>query len=540
MDFDPLIRRLAIRDKDVRIAGFVPNWAQQEFISTVNDQYNAGRPVRVIVLKARQLGISTVTEALMFWWSFLYEHSHGLVMAHENEASEHLLSITKLYWETFPFKQLFTPKYVSRKELSWIETGSTLRIATAGGKGAARGRTINALHASEIAFWDHPDEIMLGLRQTIPQRHGSMIVLESTANGIGNWFYDAWEASVAGDSEYAPLFFPWWRHPEYTATHIGLKMERLTRLTEEERVLKKMGVDDNHLIWRRWAQRNLANGDELLFMQEYPATPEEAFIASGTNVFPIEKLKKCYDPKVGVRGFLQRNGDSVEFVPDIAGPLTVYKTPSRDLAYGQYFVGGDPTHTTRGDFACAQVINSVSYEQVATWHGRIDPMSFAEELAKLGAYYNQAMIATEVEGPGYATIGRLVEMDYPNLWRNTWADRIPGKLSETMGWSTTHKRKEWAVGWLIKLLVDEDVTLHHQRTFEEMRTYVTLDNGGYGPANASDHDDCVMAFAIACICNSTQGPRNAYKAAIESRAPGNANPPTDPAWALIQAGEPDW
>lgn len=524
-----MVEKLSIRTKDVRIEPFKLNWAQKEVIQTVNDQFNAGKPVRIIVLKARQLGISTVTEALLFWWGFVYHHSYGLVLAHENEASEYLLSMTRLYWDTFPFSDLYTPKYVSRRELSWQETGSSLRIATAANTSAGRGRTINALHGSEVAFWDHPEELMLGMRQTVPNRHGSLIVLESTANGVGNYFYDAWDAAVAGESEFAPLFFPWWKHPEYCASATGLKVEVLSKLNEDERILKRLGADDDHLIWRRWAVRNLAGNDENLFMQEYPATPEEAFIATGTNVFPLEKLKKAYEPAAGLRGFLVREGAEVQFVPDSSGPLTVYKTPAKDSAWGRYFIGADPTHTTMGDNACAQVINSVTYEQVAMWHGKIDPMSFAEELAKLGTYYNSATISTEIEGPGYATIGRLVELDYPHIWHNRWADRAPGKLGETMGWSTTWKRKEWAIGWLIKLLADEDITLHNGTTFDEMRTYVTLDAGGYGPANDKDgHDDCVMALAIACICNSTEGPRQALKMARENSAAIE-----EPAWVHL-------
>tara|TARA_B100000315_G_scaffold198978_1_gene190702 strand:+ start:1 stop:1089 length:1089 start_codon:yes stop_codon:yes gene_type:complete len=338
-----------------------------------------------------------------------------------------------------------------------------------------------------------------------------MILLESTANGVGNWYYDTWNAAVEGDNDYTPLFFPWWRHPEYTASHANLKHIRLANLDEDERVLKKVGVDDDHLVWRRWAIRNLADANIERFMQEYPATPEEAFIASGTNVFPVDSLKRIYERKDGIRGYLRREGNAVEFLPDRHGPLTIFRKPSRDLSWGKYFIGGDPTHTTTGDNACAQVINRRTYEQVAVWSGKIDPMTFAEELAKLGAYYNHATISTEIEGPGYATIGRLVEIDYPYIWRNRWADKTPGKMAETMGWSTTWKRKEWAIGWLIKLMADRDMTIHDAKTYDEMRTYVTLPNGGYGPANNEGYDDCVMALAIACICASTEGPVHAYE-----------------------------
>ena len=513
MNFDPFVRRLSIRTKQQTIERFDPNWAQTQLLQKVNDQYAQGKPIRIVVLKARQLGISTVSEALMFAWVMLHQQTYGLVIAHEIDASEYLLNMTKLYWETFPFKSLYTTKYVSRKELAWEETGSSIRIATAKNMRAGRSRTINAMHGSEIAFWDRPDEMMLGLRQTIPNTAKSMIVLESTANGVGNWFYDTWQAATANETDFEPLFFPWWEHPEYTASAANLKRELLSDLDSDERVLKKIGVDDDHLVWRRWAVRNLADSNLERFMQEYPSTPEEAFIASGTNVFPVENLKQVYEPKAGVKGFLRRKGRLVEFLPDRSGPLTIYRKPSGDLSWGKYFIGADPTHTTMGDNACAQVINRRTYEQVAVWNGKIDPMTFAEELAKLGAYYNHATISTEVEGPGYATIGRLVEIDYPHIWRNRWADKSPGKISETMGWSTTWKRKEWAIGWLIKLIADRDMTIHDAKTYDEMRTYVTLPNGGYGPADGSgrSYDDRVMAMAIACICASTEGPLVGYE-----------------------------
>jgi len=527
-DISPLIEKLKIRTKDLKVERFKPNWAQIEMLDSYNRQIDAGKPVRIISLKARQLGISTLAEAILFSRSFVYEHSHSLVVAHEMDSSDALFGMTQLFWDTFPFKPMFRAKHASRKELVWDDLGSSIRIATARNIRAGRGRTINALHASEVAFWERPEELMLGMRQTVPNRPGSLIILESTANGVGNWFYDTWNAAVEGDVEFEPLFFPWWKHYEYTASWTGLT-EPLYELDEDERGYKALGADDDHLKWRRWAIRNLADGDVLQFMQEYPATPEEAFIASGMNVFPHEHLTACYQPMDPVRGFLLREGENVRFVPDRFGPLRVFRMPSKDTDWGNYFIGGDPTHTTRGDNAAAQVINRRTYEQVAIWHGKIDPMGFGEELAKLGTFYNMAEIATEIEGPGYATIGALQQMDYPHLWRHRWADKAPGKIGETVGWSTTQKRKEWAIGHMLKLIVDHDLIIHDRRTFDESRNYVTLDIG-YGPAD-EEHgfDDCVMAFAIAAICSRTEGPLQSYSADDKFAEMRETLEPT-PAW----------
>lgn len=510
-NYKPLLNRLSIRTKNFSVEPLRLNWAQRAFVDQVEATEKEGKPVRIIVLKARQLGISTITEGLMFVRAFVFPGSHGLVVAHEQDSSEHLFGMTHLYWETWPWKELWTPKYANRKELTWRENGSSIQIATAKNVRAGRGRTIMALHGSEVAFWDRPEQLMTGLRQTVPNTPQSMIVLESTAQGVGNYFYNVWQAASAGDVEYVPLFFPWWRHPEYVASNFNLR-EPLRKLDAEETILHKIGCDEDHLMWRRWAIRNLCENDIGQFHQEYPSTPEEAFVVSGTNVYPLIKLRDAFVPEKGVNGYLIRNGDHVDFKPDGQGPLTVFRKPHTNKEWGTYFVGGDPTRSTTGDFACAQVINRRTYEQVAVYRRKIDPMTFGEELAKLGSFYNDAVISTEVEGPGYATIGRLIEIDYPRLWHHHWADKAPGKIADTYGWSTTWKRKEWAIGFMLKLIVDSDLIIHDQHTFQEMRDYVTLPSGGYGPADgANGHDDTVMSLAIACICSATEGPLLPYE-----------------------------
>lgn len=515
MRITPLLDRLKIQDRNSgMVVPWERNWAQDEYVADFERQWNEGKPVRTIILKARQLGISTATGGIMFSLSFAINDCASLIVAHEMDSSEHLLSISERYWKTYPFRRLYTPKYLSKKHLAWKETDSSIKVVTAGNVDAGRSKTIRLLHASEVAFWDDAETLMLGLRQTVPNAPGTMIVIESTANGIGNYFYDQWNAAVAGDTEFVPLFFPWWKHPEYTGAAIGLT-ERVSDMSEDERMLRSLGVTDDALRWRRWAIPNLCGSDVDKFRQEYPATPEEAFVSTGHNVFPIGPLTRVYERMEGRRGRLVRDPhtrNGVRFQADITGPFTIYCEPSADLDWGKYFVGGDPTHTTRGDYAVGQVINRRTYEQVGVFRGRCDPSSFAEELGKLGSFYNNATISTEATGPGYATIGRLVEMDYPHLWRPRYADRNPGIVATTYGWQTTFKTKEWAIGFLLKAIVDSDIRVHDPETFKEMRDYIALDHGGYGPSSKQGHDDTVMSFAIACICSATDTPLAPYGA----------------------------
>lgn len=510
MNLRPLLNDLSIVNKRGLTEKFQLNWAQEEYLAEVHKQWNKGRPVRIIVLKARQLGISTVTQGILFTMSFIFQNTRAMTVGNEIDNAQHLLSMSDTYWQTYPYKALYTQKYASRNEIAWNETGSSIRVATAKNAKAGRGKTIRALHASECAFWDYPEKVMLSMRQAIPEVPDTFIALESTANGVGNYFYETWQLAEQGDIDFVPLFFPWHRHPEYMASYIGLDYQSLSNLDGEERSLRNIGISDDRLSWRRWAIKNLCGNDLHQFHQEYPTTPEEAFVATGTNVFPVGKLRECYEPSEGQVGRLVRENNEVRFQPDISGPLRIFRWPSKDRDWGVYFVSGDPTHTTRGDYAVGQVISRRTLEQVAVFRQRIDPGTFATQLALLGEYYNDAMIAAEAEGPGYMTIGRLIEMQYPSLWYNKVADKTPGKHNDHFGWRTNVRSKELAISWLLKLVVDKQVLIHDANTFKEMRDYVTLSAGGYGPANGTDYDDTVMSFAIGVTAHLMEPPLMPY------------------------------
>lgn len=507
-----LASNLTIKDKKMQVVRFEPNWAQREFYDEAERQFADRGRVRIIVLKARQLGISTATEAMAFNLSFVFPGYRAMVLAHEIPASQNLLEMTHRYWDNYDFKRLYTTESYSKNDIGWVETGSRMKIATAGNKGAGRSSTIHFLHASEMAFYPDPKIVMTGLTQTIPESPGTVVVAESTANGRGNYFHQQWLLAEQGETEFVPLFFPWHKHPEYRASAIGIPHFNLGKLTDDEKVLKRIGVDDDRLAWRRWAIANKCQSDVLIFMQEYPSNPEEAFIATGMNVFPGEHLSACYDPQDGVRGLLQRNGNEVTFKAASDGPLTLFKRPHEDTDWGKYLVAGDPTKTTMGDYAVAQVLNRRTMEQVAVWRGRLDPVTFGEELFKLGLYYNTAMVTTEIEGPGYGTVGKLIGMNYPNIWqRQNKADKTPGAMTaSTFGWSTTHQTKPLAIGWLLKFVVDHALTIHDRKTYDEMVNYVTLDNGSYGNGNNEEHDDTVMSLALGVTCHIMDAPLQAY------------------------------
>lgn len=506
-------------------------WAQRPYVAEVERQYNAGQPVRIIVLKARQLGISTATEAILFMWAFLHRGTNSLVLSYEDGQAMELFQMMKTYWETWPFKSLYNLQYDTKRQLRWLETRSQVRVATAKNVGGSRGSTVHALHASEVAFWLDPEPLWVGLNQTIPTRHGTIVVLESTANGVGNWFHEMWMKADEGSTDFIPMFFPWFRHEAYRSrTTLTIKSElsvderKLLRLMKQPTLIgteyyPPISEDDafSAIAWRRWAIPNKANNDIRYFMQEYPATPSEAFIATGKRLFPVIQMNECYERIPGLTGRLQRDGvGRVQFLRDPDGPLTIYRRPNpKDERSDRYFIGGDPSMTVGGDPGCMQVINRQTYEQVAVWHSQTDPYYFAEQMILLGDFYNHCMICPEVEGGGQGTIGYLKKSGYDNLWTHKRPDSVR-QGANVYGWSTSTTRKNWAISALQHRFIDHSLLLHDVKTYNQLNAFVEHDDGYWGNANKNIHDDAVMALAIAVVASEEEGPFLAYNASRQN------------------------
>lgn len=503
----PFVNRLQIVTKDLRVVqlGDVLNHAQYRIVDEVNRALNEKRRCRFVVLKARQIGVSTIVEGLMFTLAMILNRMGGLVISHEADSAGWLLKMTNHYWETWRFKSLYDIRHNSVRHMSWDNNGSSIRIATAKNVGAGRSTTIQFLHGSEVAFWDDAPTLMTGLAQSIPMSSPSIIALESTANGIGGYFYEQWNAAVDGETEFTPLFFPWHEHPEYTAAHVQ-QGETLGALNDEERILHAIGIDDSRLAWRRWAIKNLCGNDLMKFRQEYPTVPEEAFIVTGHNIFPDGDLTACYQPMNGLQGYLTEEGGRVRFQESLDGPLTIFRWPGEDMDRHKYMVSGDATRSITGDFSCAQVLNRRTWEQVAIFRRKIDPVSFGDQLALLGRYYNWAIVCPEIQGAGDSTISRLISLNYPFLFEHRKAERLPGQPESVYGWWSGVRSKQEAIGNLLKVVVDHDIIIHDHKTYSEMRAYVSDEKGGFRNGAGEGHDDTVTAMAIAMTCTMYEAP----------------------------------
>lgn len=514
LDLWPMLSELKIRTKKARTINLTRNspfaWAQRALVAEVERQYNAGLPVRIIILKARQLGCSTITEAILFLWCFLHPGSFNLVLSKEKPDSEYLYTMTKLYYELGPFKPLYPTQYYSKEQLTFsTPPGSTIRVATANKEEVGRGMTVHGCHSSEVSRWgDMADTIIPGLGTAMPAEHGTIWILESTANGVGGYFYDTWQAAVAGESEFVPMFFAWWLHDEYEIPEHELSYGDLD---EEEQALVSFLSDQEtvdprrilaKLAWRRRKIRGLPLGVEQ-FHEEYPTTPTQAFLSTGRNVFPLEQLDAVYDPDVGcTRGSLYNDNGKLALFETVGGHTLVYVLPD-PLKRQRYVVAVDPTKTLEGDPACIQVLNRATMEQCAVWRAHATPTSVGEVALALAYFYNTALLNTEIQGGGRTVIGVWRDANY----RNIWTDRRPDVVKKghnTLGWSTTFTSKQQLMGMTKGAIARRQVRIHHPGTYYEMSQYVALPTGTFGPARRSGHDDCVMAYMLAVVTAMTE------------------------------------
>jgi hypothetical protein len=284
-DFNFYAKRvLKIRTKSGGITNFVLNPVQKYVHSKIQEQRNATGKVRAIILKGRQLGCSTLVAGMYY---HEVTHTFGLqafILCHEAQATNNLYEIAQRYYDHTP--DLIKPviSKSNAKELRFGELDSGYKLGTAQNEKVGRSQTIHLLHCSEVAFWENTREHAAGVMQAVPDMVGTSIILESTANGVGGYFYEMWQDAESGASEYIPIFVPWFWQLEYSkATNA-----EFTKTDEEIELSRIYELSDAQLNWRRnkilELSKNGANGT-LQFQQEYPNHSSEAFILSGEDNF---------------------------------------------------------------------------------------------------------------------------------------------------------------------------------------------------------------------------------------------------------------
>ena len=484
--------QIKIITKDTSI-GFVPfkfNECQKQITEALDEQFKYTGRVRAIILKARQQGISTYCAGRVFWKSYFSPHSRSVVMAHDSATSDALFSMSKnlirnMEGNLVPNEITSNAKEIKIQSPAYKDRDAvgSYRLYTAGSPEAGRGTTPTIAHLSEIVFWTYDEKILAGLFQGISQAEGTEVILESTANGAQGEFYRLWKGAVAGENEYLPIFLPWFITDEYRR----IAPEGMELTIEEEELVEHYDLDDDQIYWRRL---KIAEGGKLKFQQEYPATADEAFIVSGSNVFNIEKLNSLIPRPEQRRS--EWDPSSKMFDENREGNLSIYDYPKWEEPY---VIGADVSLGVGQDYSAAVVMNN-SYEIVAIYrNNRIDPSMWGELLFYLGRYYNNAFLAVESNSMGIATLQKLEQMGYLNLYKQTKMANVSNEEGLRLGFRTTSASKPVIIGNLKNLIDNEDIMIPSPILIRELKDYIATASGKTEAAPGC-YDDTVIALAI--------------------------------------------
>ena len=272
------VANLYILDKQSHITRYEPNAIQRHL-----REHLTGRD---LVLKARQVGISTTIQARYFERA-ITQTARISTIAHDDNTVRKLRAMQQMFYDRLPDSMKPERSANNATETTYKATGSTVYIDTAGNARRGRGGTYSHVHGSEVAFWADADGLMAGLLQGVPLE--GEIVLESTPNGASGWFYDRCMEALDGGGVWKLHFYEWWMQPEYA---IALPdAEPLTYTDEESRLVALHNLTPEQIHWRRYKQKELGR----LFIQEYPEDPRTCFLVSGVGFFTdIDDLESVF------------------------------------------------------------------------------------------------------------------------------------------------------------------------------------------------------------------------------------------------------
>lgn len=491
---------LKIQDKNSKIVSFKMNKPQMKLYNALKKQYEQGKPQRAIVLKARQMGFSTLTEGIIFKKTVTAFNIKSGIITHEASATDNLFNMSKRYLDNLPDEMKPQIKKSNAKELVFDSEKGTglkgiIKCMTAGNTTVGRSDTFQNLHISEYAFWGgKKKDTLIGLLQSVPNTKDTMIVVESTANGYDD-FKDMWDDAVEGKSDFIPVFCAWWELDEYRKEYNGFE------LNEEEIKLKELyNLDNEQLAWRRWCIQTNCRGDVNLFKQEYPSCPEEAFMSSGNCVFDKEKIinriQQIKDIEPLKRGSFLYDYDglnitNIRWREDKNGIIKIYKDVEKNRPY---VLGGDTAGDGSDNFV-GEVLDNISGEQVAELSHETDEDLYARQMYCLGMYYNQALIGVEVNFSTYPQ-KELERLRYPKLYQRQVEDSKTHKFMQKGGFKTTQITRPIIIAGLVEIMRDNTEVFNSIEYLRESLSFIKNENGR-PEAEQGKHDDRVMAMAIA-------------------------------------------
>lgn len=461
---------------------------QQKYLLKNFDKYN-------IVLKSRQLGITSVACGYSLYIATTQPDSHCLLISYSIDSANAIFDKLKSLYNELPEVIKLKDIANNKKELKF-ENGSKITVSTMGNKDIARGSTLRYVHLSEMAFMkqDMISKQLLAIEQALAPN--GLVVIESTANGL-NEFSNLWEKAENKENLYKPFFFSWIEdklmfkeeYKEFTQRYIAIHDSELTEdeLDENEQLYFKMGASIEQLMWRRI---KIMNSSEEQFKQEFPATPIEAFVTSGANVFNAERVQTEYNRVKLI------NPIKNQLIPSLklyGSYINVWKLPVNGEKYS---IGVDASEGIGQDSSVISVYDFNGFQCLEFRSNKIQPHKVAEICNDIGIWYNRGLIVVEKASGGNVILDRLKHTyKYNNLYKHKDYDKVTGKTVKKIGWVTTNKSKPLLINDFIEWWENDDIVINSTNLLNEMKVYQYTD--GKMNAQNGSHDDCVIASALA-------------------------------------------
>lgn len=509
------------------------NLPQRKFLQVLEDMRLNGEPIRVILLKSRQWGGSTLTQIYMAWIQLVHKTGwNSVIAAHQKDASANIKGMYSKVLANYPEKLLGQLKFVPFQRMyncSEIkQRNCKVTIGSAENPDSVRGQDISMAHLSEVAFWRDSTErkatdVIRTITSSIPLQPLSLLVIESTANGVGDYFHTEWKRSTSEDPETmgdkVALFIAWYDDPA-NSMHVRNYHEFIKSWSLYEWSLWNKGATIEAIRWYRAKRREYISIEDM--QAEYPSTALEAFKNSGKRVFDQEHVEKLREnvcpPKlvgeivssthaiVGVESLEQ-----LKFAPSEIGCFKVWKAPdSGDEVSRRYIVVVDAGgRSEKADWSVICVIDRMGIalgggpEVVAQWRGHIDLDILAFKAAQIAKMYNNALLviesntfeSSETEGDHGEFILDTLSQCYNNLYCRTDPMKIRDGAPIKYGFHTNRSTKTNIINFLVGLVRDCGYIEHDENTCNELDVYEIKQNGSFGAIDGR-HDDCLMTRAI--------------------------------------------
>lgn len=505
-----------------RLVAFTLNRPQRKLLEVMESQRRRGLPVRVILLKARQWGGSTLIQIYMAWWQIeLYDRCHSMICAHVKDASTTVRGIYETLVTNLSRsgKMRLRPFNNSRNISILPKRGNKLAIASIESQDAIRGGDYSMAHLTEVAFWrssskKRPEDFIRAICGSIHYGPETLIALESTANGVGNYFHREWLRTSRGESDKTGVFVAWYEIGIYTLATDN-PAELWESMDDYERNLWRTGLTLEQINWYHCKRKEYSSHRQM--MSEYPSTATEAFVNSASGVFGIdyiERLRKgTTEPlAIGDINGLSATGEQslkgIRFTSDEKGCLRIWEFPNdnRDKAVGQRYIAGvDIGGVSDGaDWSAITVmdcgINATDTPKiVASWRGHIDHDLLAWKCAGIAKWYDDALLVVEsntleqehTDGDPSTYILGCIGRHYRNLYYR----RDPLSGTYKPGMHINRSSKTALITELVAAVRDEAYIERDDRACDEYAQYERQPSGSFA-ARDGCHDDLLMTRAL--------------------------------------------